>query len=67
MTCQQCQTNHTYSTSCHDCGVRLIMSAYPAAQLARAMTDYVKSFYKADPQLIIKEAREKWKLRNGQQ
>lgn len=67
MSCEQCKTKHTYNIDCHDCGVRLIMSAYPVQVRARAMTDYVRLYYKADRELIIKEAREKWKSRNGQQ
>ena len=61
MNCQQCQTKYTYNTTCKDCAVRLILSAYPVAQWAKAQTEYVRSYFKTDIEPVIEEAREKWR------
>jgi hypothetical protein len=61
MNCLQCQTKHEYNTSCHDCAVRLIVSAFPVGDWARLQTEYVRSYFKTDIEPVIKEAREKWK------
>jgi hypothetical protein len=62
MTCNH--KPYIYHSDCYECGVRLIMSAYPMKQCARAMTHYVNSYFKADPEKIEKEAREEWRNKN---
>jgi endoglucanase Acf2 len=65
MICTQCQTKHEYNLNCHACGVRLILSAFPSAMLARRQTDYIRGRWKTEVEPIITEAREKWKALLG--
>jgi hypothetical protein len=39
----------------------LILSAFPSAALAKRQTEFVKAYWKTEPELIITKAREEWK------